>query len=325
MEQPQACSEESPASYLPSEHTVRSGASADYDHDDYSFYNYPHQMGYQRRTSALKKREKEKRKDKKLYKKIKQDPTRGNVQLISDKWFNERTGILNSHTKKHIQRQHTLELVNIFFSFIVIEKTFREVPPIVENGEQVEVQVLEEVDTFDPDEFLRGLEEGWKQQSCRTNDSTPCENAPTTRGSTEIKHFCPVHGSAVLQLRQTTSKNGCWRYYKCPVENCFVRCAAVCDVTYFLSSAKRQLHEFYLNAELTRMSCYCALPLDLKQSHSKRKTERMFFGCSKRSCGFFQWADKLPNKNFKAWLLEGIAGPDREGYPRPEELLKPCV
>lgn len=51
--------------------------------------------------------------------------------------------------------------MNIFFSFIVIVKTFREMPPIVENGEQVEVQVLEEEDTFDPDEFLSGLKEGW--------------------------------------------------------------------------------------------------------------------------------------------------------------------
>ena len=43
------------------------------------------------------------------------------------------------------------------FHFIDIEKTFHGVSPIVENGEIVEVQVLEEGEIFDPQEFLDGL------------------------------------------------------------------------------------------------------------------------------------------------------------------------
>ena len=43
------------------------------------------------------------------------------------------------------------------FYFIDIEKTFHGVPPLVENGEIVEVQVLEEGEIFDPQEFLDGL------------------------------------------------------------------------------------------------------------------------------------------------------------------------
>ena len=40
-------------------------------------------------------------------------------------------------------------------------KTFHEVPPIVENGGIVEVQVLEEGEIFDPDAFLDELAQQW--------------------------------------------------------------------------------------------------------------------------------------------------------------------
>ena len=63
-----------------------------------------------------------------------------------------------THILKTMLRENTLLGLwhFIFFSFhsIDIEKTFHEVPPVVENGEIVEVQVLEEGEIFDPDVFF---------------------------------------------------------------------------------------------------------------------------------------------------------------------------
>ena len=49
------------------------------------------------------------------------------------------------------------------FHFIDIKKTLQGVPPIVENGEIVEVQVLEEGEIFDPQEVLDGLSQQWNK------------------------------------------------------------------------------------------------------------------------------------------------------------------
>ena len=109
-----------------------------------------------------------------------------------------------------------------FFSFhsIDIEKTFHEVPPVVESGEIMEVQVLEEGEIFDPDVLLDELAQQWKQDPSSLREPEPFRNAsPPTRGSTEILHSCPVHPNDTLQKKETNTQYCYWDYYKCPVQN----------------------------------------------------------------------------------------------------------
>ena len=75
------------------------------------------------------------------------------------------------------------------FHFIQIEKSFHGVLPIVENGEIVEVQVLEEREIFDPQEFLDGLAQQWKQDPSSTPQTStqPFMNpSPPTRSDIQI-------------------------------------------------------------------------------------------------------------------------------------------
>ena len=94
-------------------------------------------------------------------------------------------------------------------------------------------------------------------------------------------------------------------------------------VEYYVDSAKRQLHQFYLENELDKMQCYCESPLIMSQSQSERNLGRLFFKCPKRICGFFQWTDQAPSKKVRFWLLEEQHLSNRAGYPQPRELFQP--
>ena len=82
------------------------------------------------------------------------------------------------------------------------EKKFHEVPPLVENGEQVKVQVLEEGEIFDHDEVLAGLTQHGEQEpppntpplKLLRNPSPPCP-VPPNQGHTKTLHDFPVHSS----------------------------------------------------------------------------------------------------------------------------------
>ena len=163
-----------------------------------------------------------------------------------------------------------------FFSFhsIDIEKTFHEVPPVVESGEIMEVQVLEEGEIFDPDVFLDKLAQQWKQDPSSLREPEPFRNAsPPTRGITEMLHSCPVHPNDTLQKKQTNTQYCYWDYYKCPFQNCFVSCG-VDNVEYYLESAKHQLHNFYLAKLVHIMKCYCHRPLIMLKSQSEKNPGR---------------------------------------------------
>ena len=201
-------------------------------------------------------------------------------------------------------------------------KTFHEVPPIVENGGIVEVQVLEEGEIFDPDAFLDELAKQWHPLPSSTpqTSTVPFRNpSPPTRSDTQILYSCPVHPNDTLQKKDTNTQYGHWEYYKCPVRNCYVSCG-VDNVEYYLDSAKHKLHNFFLSKPVHIMECYCKRPLVMSLSQSEKNPGRLFLKCPKRWCGFFQWVDEEPRGKTKAWL-EG--GRIHEGYPRPQELFTP--
>ena len=68
-------------------------------------------------------------------------------------------------------------------------KTFDEVPPMVENGGIVEVQVMEEGEIFDPDAFLAELAQQWHPlpRSTSQTSTEPFRNPSPPHGrSTEM-------------------------------------------------------------------------------------------------------------------------------------------
>ena len=204
-------------------------------------------------------------------------------------------------------------------------KTFHEVPPIVENGGIVEVQVMEEGEIFDPDAFLDELAQQWHPlpPSTPQTSTEPFRNPSLPPpGSTDMLYSCPVHPNDTLQRKETNTQYGHWEYYKSPVRNCYVSCG-VDNVEYYLDSVKRQLHNFYLVKPVHVMKCYCKRPLVMSLSQSEKNPERLFLKCPKRSCDFFQWVNEEPRGKTKAWMEEGRFHGVREGYPRPRECFKP--
>ena len=200
----------------------------------------------------------------------------------------------------------------------------KEAPPATDaKGEFSEVQVMEEGEIFGPSVFLDRLAKQWKQDLSSLPKPEFFRNSSSlTRESTEILYSCPVHPNDTLQSKEINTQYGHWKYYKCPVQNCFVSCG-VDNVEHYLESAKHQLHNFYLVKSMHAMKCYCHRPLIMSKSHSEKNPGRLFLKCSKQRCDFFQWVNEEPRGETKAWMEEGRFRGVREGYPRPRELFKP--
>ena len=113
---------------------------------------------------------------------------------------------------------------------------------------------------FDPDEFLETLSKLKQEEPPHRNPSPPLEG--------HIR-FCPVHPDQALERRDTDTQWGHWEYFKCPIKGCFVSCG-VQDVTNYLDSVKRQLHEFYYRPNPDKMRCHCCNPLALTTSHTEK-------------------------------------------------------
>ena len=195
-------------------------------------------------------------------------------------------------------------------------KTFHEVPPIVENGGIVEVQVLEEGEIFNPDAFLDELAQQWHPlpPSAPQTSTAPFRNpSPPPQGSTEILYSCPVHLNDTLQKKETNTQYGHWEYYKCPVRNCYVSCG-VDNVEYYLDSAKRQLHNFFLSKPVHVMECYCKRPLVMSLSQSEKNPGRLFLKClSVGAVSFSGWTKNPEAKPKLGWkgveFMKGIHYP----------------
>lgn len=149
--------------------------------------------------------------------------------------------------------------------------------PIVENGERVEVQVLEEGEIFDPNKYLEHFR----------NPSPP----PGV-------HYCPLHYPT--PMKKNTARNG-WEYYTCPEKDCFIFTDAE-NVDEYSKSVEAQLHEYYRVSSRVKLHCYCNNALSLCRSRSYKNPGRMYFRCRKGQCDFFQWAEEEPKRKVKAWL-----------------------
>ena len=118
-----------------------------------------------------------------------------------------------------------------------------------------------------------------------------------------ILNPCPRHPTQALEKWETHT-NSYWEYYKCPVQDCFVRCG-LGNVEHYLNSSKRQLDNYYLQLPLDKMKCYCDKNLYMSMSNSDKNPGRLYLRCPQRYCNFFQWIVQSPNRKTRAWLEEG--------------------
>ena len=142
------------------------------------------------------------------------------------------------------------------------------------------IDVVMSNEDFNADKFLDGITKEWNHLPrvalCANSISHPFRNSsppplprPMTKVDTDIFYCCPLHESEALQTKKTVTQYGEWEYYKCPVTKCFVYCG-VDRVEHYIDSAKRQLHQFYLENELEKMQCYCDWLLRMSQSQSEK-------------------------------------------------------
>ena len=157
-----------------------------------------------------------------------------------------------------------------------------EVPPVPDaKGEITEVQILEDGEVFDPDEFLNRLEQ-YQPQCPRCLVPMRYENIP-------------VSGGEDLE------------YYSCPTKywgtKCYVTCLAD-EVKEYLRRVDKQTHPCYKKIDMARFRCECDLSLVLATSHSVDNPERLYLECPSRTCKFFQWINEPPSGMAKDILIE---------------------
>ena len=156
-----------------------------------------------------------------------------------------------------------------------------EVPPVTdEEGEITEVQVLEEGEVFDPDQFL--------EEMAKHQPECPRCQVPMRYGS--------IPGSG--------GEN--FEYYRCPTKcwdtKCYVTCPAN-EVSAYLKRVEKQTHPCYKEIDPARFRCECDHSLVLATSHSVNNPDRLYLKCPSRTCKFFQWINQPPRGLAKEILV----------------------
>jgi len=177
---------------------------------------------------------------------------------------------------------------------LTLEIPMREVPPVVDaNGEFTEVQVLEEGEIFDPDQFLDHLDK---------HTSEPI--------------ICPRHMTPMCYDSITKSDGSTWEYYRCPTSRFWTQCYVTCgahEVHEYLKRVSEQTHPCYEKVDPARFRCQCDKSLVLATSHSVNNPDRLYLKCPRRLCKLFQWIDEPPRGLAKAILIDGENPLKRDG------------
>ena len=131
---------------------------------------------------------------------------------------------------------------------------------------------------------------------------------------------CPCHD---VRLEARESQKG-WKYVKCPIQPCLLFCGQDQALEY-MKAVYRQPHLEVLDM-WTCLQCFCREPATLQQSHSTQNPDRLFLNCSKKTCGFFRWADQPLGPKYWSWFhdhppkkADALAEPptrDAQGYPK---------
>jgi len=143
---------------------------------------------------------------------------------------------------------------------LTLEIPMREVPPMVDaKGEFTEVQVLEEGEIFDPDQFLDQLEK-------HTSKPIICP-----------RHMIPMKFNSIKRPDGST-----WEYYRCPSSRFWTRCYVTCgahEVHEYLKRASEQTHPSYEKVDPALFKCQCDKSLVLATSHSVKNPDRLYLKC----------------------------------------------
>ena len=131
---------------------------------------------------------------------------------------------------------------------------------------------------------------------------------------------CPCHD---VRLEARESQKG-WKYVKCPMQPCLLFCGQD-QVLEYMKAVYSQPQVEVLDM-WGGLQCFCREPATLQQSHSTQNPDRLFLTCSKKTCGFFRWADQPLGPKYWTWFHDNPpkkadqqAEPptrDAQGYPK---------
>ena len=131
---------------------------------------------------------------------------------------------------------------------------------------------------------------------------------------------CPCHE---VRLEARESQKG-WKYVKCPMQPCLLFCGQD-QVLEYMKAVYSQPHVEVLDM-WGGLQCFCREPATLQQSHSTQNPDRLFLTCSKKTCGFFRWADQPLGPKYWTWFHDNppkkadqqAEAPhrDAQGYPK---------
>ena len=133
---------------------------------------------------------------------------------------------------------------------------------------------------------------------------------------------CPCHD---VRLEARESQKG-WKYVKCPMQPCLLFCGQDQALEY-MKAVYSQPHVEVLDM-WTCLQCFCREPATLQQSHSTQNPDRLFLNCSKKTCGFFRWADQPLGPKYWSWFHDNppkkadqqaespLSTRDAQGYPK---------
>ena len=146
---------------------------------------------------------------------------------------------------------------------------------------------------------------------------TYAEDPPPSSVDTMV---CPCHD---VRLEARESQKG-WKYVKCPMQPCLLFCGQD-QVLEYMKAVYSQPHVEVLDM-WGGLQCFCREPATLQQSHSIQNPDRLFLTCSKKTCGFFRWADQPLGPKYWTWFhdhppkkADQQAEPptrDAQGYPK---------
>ena len=145
---------------------------------------------------------------------------------------------------------------------------------------------------------------------------TYAEDPPPSSVDTMV---CPCHE---VRLEARESQKG-WKYVKCPMQPCLLFCGQD-QVLEYMKAVYSQPHPEVLDMWCC-LQCFCREPATLQQSHSTQNPDRLFLTCSKKTCGFFRWADQPLGPKYWTWFHDNppkkadqqAEAPtrDAQGYP----------
>ena len=152
--------------------------------------------------------------------------------------------------------------------------------------------------------------------------TTVYDNAEDKERKSVDYMVCPCHD---VRLEARESQKG-WKYVKCPIQPCLLFSGQDQALEY-MKAVYSQPHVEVLDM-WTCLQCFCREPATLQQSHSTQNPDRLFLNCSKKTCGFFRWADQPLGPKYWSWFHDNppkkadqqaespLSTRDAQGYPK---------